>query len=366
MAPAFGTIRAHAMLNMADNNKLSQLPCLWAIRLLLVATFLIAIGTSAQTCDPAASGLVGWWPGEGAANDLVGTNNGTLLGGATADTPGIVGTAFLFDGTNGYAEFPDSPVFHPTNMTLEAWVRCDLLDTPTTTSYPGQQYLVFKQNAEYGNFEGFDLAKDRHPPYIGTNDTWCFEATSVAGDNVYVESLITVKTGVWYHVAGVRGSNYIQLYVNGQLQGQSNIDFPMGYGNLPLYFGTTGQSYWDHKFAGALDEVSLYNRALSGDEIAAIYAAGHQGKCNTPTIVSMGMTPDTSQPPQPFPTLTVAGIPGQSYGIQSSSSPLAPTNDWVGLTNQTLPASTNVWLDSEPATNSQRFYRVLPGTIPIP
>ena len=188
----------------------------------------------------------------------------------------------------------------------------------------------------------------------------------MAGDNVYVESVTRVQTNVWYHLAGVRGSNYLQIYVNGVLEAQISVDFPVGYGTEPLYFGTTGQSYWDHKFGGALDEVSFYNRALSSNEIAAIYAAGHLGKIKTPTIISFGLSNAVSPPHQRFPKLTIAGLPGQAYGIQSSASLSGPTTNWVGLTNLTLPASTNVWLDSAPATAAQLFYRVLPGTISVP
>ena len=333
---------------------------------LFAAGLLIAVRVPAQNCDPAPAGLIGWWPGDGGANDIFSTNNGTLDGGATATTPGVVGTAFLFDGTNGYVSIPDSPVLHPTNLTIEAWVRCDLLDTPPINSYPGQQYIIFHQNAEYADFEGFDLAKDREPRYTGTNDTWCFEVTSPAGENVYVESVTLVQTNVWYHIAGVRGSNYIQLYVNGQLEAQTNVDFPVGYGNFPLYFATTGQPYYDHKFGGALDEVSLYNRALAASEIAAIYAAGRQGKCKTPTLVAIGLSPGASQPPPHSPALTIAGLGGQAYGIQASSSPLGPTNQWVGLTNLMLPGSTGVWLDPAPASSQQRLYRALPGTVSVP
>ena len=352
---------------VADRVKPSLSPCRrWPGVFLLAAGLLITVHVSAQNCDPAPAGLISWWPGDGGANDIFSTNNGTLEGGATATTAGVVGTGFLFDGTNGYVSIPDSPALHPTNLTIEAWIRCDLLDTPTTNSYPGQQYIMFHQNAEYGNFEGFDLAKDREPRYTGTNDTWCFEVTSAYGDNVYVESMTTVKTGVWYHVAGVRGTNFIQLYVNGNLEGQTNVDFPVGYGNFPLYFATTGQSYYDHKFGGALDEVSLYDRALSASEIAAIYSAGRHGKCKTPTIVSIALSTGTPPASQLFPTLAIAGLAGQAYGIQASSSPLGPTNQWVGLTNLMLPGPTDVWLDPTPASSDQRFYRVLPGTISVP
>ena len=63
-------------------------------------------------CPPPA-GLVGWWPGDGNANDIVGTNNGMLQGGATATAAGVVGQAFSFDGTNGYVQIPDSPALRP-------------------------------------------------------------------------------------------------------------------------------------------------------------------------------------------------------------------------------------------------------------
>jgi hypothetical protein len=337
----------------------------WGWVFLLAAGLLTAVRVTAQTCDPAPSGMIGWWPGDGNANDIFSTNNGNLVG-TTVDTPGIVGTAFWFDGTNDYVWIPDAPVLHPANLTVESWMRCDLLDTPTSNSYPGQQYIIFHQNAETGNFEGFDLAKDREPRYTGTTDTWCFEVTSTTGDNVFVESTTPVKTNVWYHIAGVRGSNYIQIYVNGKLEGQTNVDFPVGYGNYPLYFATTGESYYDHKFGGALDEIGFYDRALSSNEIAAIYAAGHEGKCKTPTIVSIGLSTNATQPSQMSPQLTIGGLAGQAYGIQTSSSLPVPTNAWVGLTNQTLSGSTGSWLDPTPVTGGQRFYRVQPGTISVP
>jgi hypothetical protein len=250
---------------------------------LLLVWWSIASWGEAADCLPAPSGLVGWWPGDGSASDILGTNNGTLQGGVNASAAGVVGACFSFDGTNGYVQIPDAPELRPTNLTIEAWVRFNSLDTPGSGgARAGEQYVVFKQNSRSNFFEGYFLGKSR----LSGRDIFVFGVSSPSGLTPEVDSTVTVTTNVWYHIAGVRGSNYIQLYVNGLLDGQTNVDFPQDYGNYPLFFGSSGQPYWDRKFSGLLDEVSLYNRALPPSDIAAIYAAGSSGKCKPPSIIS--------------------------------------------------------------------------------
>src|SRR5690349_7215602 len=55
----------------------------------------------AASCSQAPAGLIGWWTGDGNANDIAGTNNGSLQGGASASGTGFVDRSFSFDGTNG-------------------------------------------------------------------------------------------------------------------------------------------------------------------------------------------------------------------------------------------------------------------------
>jgi len=238
-----------------------------------LGVWLLAVQPAAADCVSAASGLIGWWPGDGNANNVLGTNNGTLQGGATASAAGLVGTAFSFGGTNSFVQVPDSAVLKPTNFTIEAWVRFTSLDSAGLGGSPaGEQYIIFKQNTRSGDFEGFDLGKDR----MGTNDVFRFLVSSSTGQAVQLQSATFISANVWYHLACTRGSNFLQLYVNGQLERQTNVAFAQNYGTLPLFFGTSGQSYWDHKFKGLLDEVSIYNRALASNEIGQHQSHGRR------------------------------------------------------------------------------------------
>ena len=63
--------------------------------------------------------------------------------------------------------------------------------------------------------------------------------------------------------------------------------------------------------------------------------------------------------------VAIDGVVGQTYGIQSTTD-LSNTNSWAGRTNITLTTPTFLWYDSQPATQPQHFYRVVPRPIPIP
>jgi lysophospholipase L1-like esterase len=407
-----------------------------------VSSLPASLQVTLPNCAAITSGLAAWWPGDGTAKDIGGTNHGALMGSANANATGFVGGAFSLDGTNGSVQIPDSAALKPTNLTIEAWVSFAALDSSRSGAPPpGQQYIVFKQNTRTNNFEGYALAKTR----TGSNDFFSFTVSSAGGQSVTARSISLVSTGLWYHVVAVRGPNLLQLYINGQLEGQTNLIFSQDYANLPLLFGSSGQSYNDGKFCGLLDEVCLFSRALSAAEIASDYSSAIVGKCKAPVILSQpqggarywggaitlsssasGALPLSYQwqkdglplpgatttslvmsnlpvasagnyslfvsnaygvtlsapasltvkvadftlalpnggGQQNQPGLTIVGLPGQVYGIQYAAGFAFPVN-WIGLTNLVLTSPTNVWYDPQPATNPQRYYRVVAGPIPI-
>ena len=225
-------------------------------------------------CVTPPTGLVAWWRAENNANDSQGTNTGTLVKGVTY-TNGMVGQGFHLNGTNQYVQFADSVSLKPTNVTVEAWVRLDTEVTPGASS-PGQQVILFKKNTRDGNFEGYVLIKNQ----ISGQDCFTFGIASVDGYQVSANSTTMPQVGVWYHVVGTydAGTGYSSIYVNGVQEASTYAGFPLDYGTRPIFIGTTGEAY-DAPLGGTVDEVSIYNRALTAAEIQSLYNAGSAGKC---------------------------------------------------------------------------------------
>jgi len=252
--------------------------------LLAVPLLLLGVDGRAegQTCVPPPAGIVGWWSGNGNANDAVAGNNGQLAGDATF-APAVVREGFKLDGVGDYVEIPDTPALRPAQMTVEAWVRFDSLNTPIVSQFGalGLQYIVFKKNSRIFNFEGYALRKQRDAGI----DRLAFSVADVngqGGTNV-AYSTTPVVVGLFYHVVGTYDGSSVRLYVNGSLEGQSAVSVTVDYGTRPVFIGTSGETVFDGKLNGIVDEASIYNRALDASEISALYASGAAGKCASAT-----------------------------------------------------------------------------------
>jgi sugar lactone lactonase YvrE len=248
----------------------------------LVAAGLLAGTAQAQSCDPAPSGMAAWWPGEGDANDIVGTNNGVLLGGL-GFTNGEVGQGFWFTTTNQGVVIPASPsldIGYGPGFTIECWIN------PSELSIP---HAIGEWNNGTFGVELFVSADGAGDVFAGAwkvSNGYSYECLCATGAGV-------VATNASQHVALTydKQSDVATLYYNGVQVGQGffyNLIIGMGYNSYLGYSPSEGRD-----FAGVLDEVTLYNRALSGGEIAAIYNAGLSGKCPSPPSIAV---PPASQP----------------------------------------------------------------------
>ena len=164
---------------------------------------------------------------------------------------------------------------------MEAWVRFDSLDTPIVSQFgaPGLQYIVFKKNTRVFNFEAYALRKQRS----ANVDRLAFSIGDVTGFATLAVAYSTtaVAVGQFYHVVGTYDGIVVRLYVNGVLEGQAAVSATVDYATRPIFIGTSGETVFDGKLAGIVDETSIYNRALDPTEIAALYMAGSGGKCRS-------------------------------------------------------------------------------------
>lgn len=232
----------------------------------------------AQICVAPPAGMVGWWPANGTANDAVAGNHGQLAGDAGFATA-VVGQGFRLDGFGDFVEISDSPALKPAHMSVEAWVRFDSLDTPIVSQFGavGLQYILFKKNSRIFNFEAYALRKER----VGAVDRLVFSVADIngTGGTALAVSTTAVVVGQFYHVVGTYDGSQVRLYVNGTLEGQSAVSVTVDYGIRPVFIGTSGETVFDGKLHGSVDEATIYNRALDATEIAALHGAGSAGKC---------------------------------------------------------------------------------------
>jgi hypothetical protein len=219
-----------------------------------------------SNCIPPPSGLVGWWAGEGSANDMAGTNNGTLLNGATF-APGEVGSALSFNGNQQCVQIPFSQALVGSNYSVEAWI-----EPLAQVSDPINQDVIFGQS--YGRC--LLLARTGTS---GVRIAFLFVVSTVTPYEVVSSNEIPI--GQFSHLVGTWDGTTLRLYVNGVLNAQSTPGASPVDSGCPFsiggFYNTCG--YVGQFFNGLIDEVSYYSRALSGGEIQAIYLADGAGKC---------------------------------------------------------------------------------------
>jgi len=235
------------------------------------------------------AGLVSWWPGDGNYNDIVGSNNLTPQGSITFGT-GEVRQAFLLDGITAAADAGNAPSLQLSSgdFTVDTWVEFNVLSHPPGFNIgapAGDMSIVDKMFARNGivNSDGWRLIKqdDNHFWFClgGINFNGC-----VASSAYTVRSSTSVTTGTWYHVAAVKSSNGIAIYVNGNLEDSKPLPTFTDTNSTDLLIGANTAE--GSHLNGLIDEVQIFNRALSGSEIQAIYNAGSAGQIKAPAEIN--------------------------------------------------------------------------------
>jgi len=231
-------------------------------------TYAIGVDVSPYCMTP-PPGLVSWWPGEGNALDILGGGNGALEGGVTF-TNGKVGAAFNFDGSSGFVS-TSLLITNPQTFSLTLWFR--------TASTNGGVLISFdstRTNLTGSEYDRNIYLDDAGALHFGVWNSGAQQINSAAGYN----------DNNWHQVVGsLSASKGLSLYVDGVLAGNNPaVTNASETYNGYWRFGEDNLSNWPYQpasyyFRGQIDEVAIFNTALSSNNVAAIYAAGSGGMC---------------------------------------------------------------------------------------
>jgi len=240
-------------------------------RWLLIFVFIITAAIIVVEVGAADDGLVAEWNfEEGSGNTLKDNsgngNDGTIYG-ATWTTDGKFGSALQFDGVNDYVEIPDSPELSGgtgKNKTVEFWFNSNKQGGHIITKWKDVSYK------DWGTSIGA----------VGPGLFFWYENRGY--DRRFYGG--TIEEGVWHHGAFAfersTGSNNakVTLYLDGEELDVINFDgvapdrlYDMPDTTAPVSIGYSGKYYNNGFFDGKIDEIKIYNRVLSADEIKAEY-----------------------------------------------------------------------------------------------
>lgn len=204
-------------------------------------------------------GLVGYWrfeegPGSVLQDYSGKANHGVLKNGPTW-VDGKIGGALEFDGTDDYVEVsaPSGKSLDPDYITMIMWVKFDNMP------YDGE--IALNKEGKYRM-----IAQDVDDSHLSIR----YQTT----DTGWVDGILIGDTALsadtWYCVAATYGGSKWKLYLNGESDGETSESGTLVSNDNALHIGSR---ITDNYFDGIIDEVRIYNRALSAAEIAAIYNA---------------------------------------------------------------------------------------------
>jgi predicted secreted protein len=219
--------------------------------------------TAVPPADPSLVLYLPFDEGAGAtAHDRSGYHNpGTVAGAAWV--PGVTGKALEF--VNGaHVTVPEIPAYDMTDaVSVLAWVK--------TTQSPNWGRILDK--SEYQT-SGFDLCLTAG---LGLPRFEFFVNNTTSA----VDGKTVVADGEWHFLAGTFGNQTLRMYVDGgkEAEAQSAGQVDINPNDWPIMVGAESSSNGGQQYFGSIDEVALYNRELSADEVMAIFRNGVPLRC---------------------------------------------------------------------------------------
>lgn len=212
------------------------------------------------------AGLVSYWPLDdlenGTATDYVSRNDGTVNGSVSTVT-GKVDDAAAFDG--GYIEVGTGETFGLSELTVSAWARAEDEDASRLRT------ILARQDPTGKSYERrtFVLWFDDDSGFFGAG---VISARAAEADRD-LRTVITSDSytdGEWHHISVTAvADGELTLYIDGTKQTTESIDGPLYTGSGKTWIGQSPSQV--RPLSGAVDDVRIYDRALSDSEVTALY-----------------------------------------------------------------------------------------------
>jgi len=235
--------------------------------LLSVLTLLAFAGSGTAQNLPSyvpANGLVGWWPFNGNANDESGNNNNGTVNGATltADRFGNAGKAYEFNGSSYIISTQVSNIpLGNSPRTFSFWMKSNITTSPSNRDMINWGTTALSQRFGFVMYDGL-------PYFVGEGDDF-YGSTPIGNNN-------------WHFIVLTYTGSVVSIYIDGDLDASQNKNLNTIGPDLVI-----GRSALDHPlfttYAGLVDDVGIWNRALTQQEISALYQ-GANTTANCPTF----------------------------------------------------------------------------------
>ena len=212
--------------------------------------------------------LVAHLPLRGNANDVSGNgNHGMVIGASlTADRFGHADSAYRFDGVNDYIELANERNFDLRNFTIAVHVKISTFPAPPPPMSAGK-YTIISKGENGGNFT-VDLTKWEGVSYGSVS----YSQRTVSG--IWTGgSTGTISLNRFHQIAVTGEGAVLRLYLDGQLKLEKTNVGPRLLNDTPVLIGRSAGAVSPNWFKGVIDDVRIYNRALSAPEIYELHVA---------------------------------------------------------------------------------------------